>query len=116
MCCRENFRNLKKCETHSEPFPFLYSAPPGTQLHRSNWRPSLEILKRLILSGDSPLVPYEKETARLNGNDDLLKGLVKGGPGIPFANGANLGRRQELCVKGGERVTGPMLGSFVQRR
>jgi CRISPR-associated endonuclease Csn1 len=40
-------------------------------------RPALEILKRLILSGDPPEVAYEKELRKLNGNADLLKGLVK---------------------------------------
>ncbi|MBI5775514.1 MAG: hypothetical protein HZA89_17475 [Verrucomicrobia bacterium] len=40
-------------------------------------RPALEILKRLILSGDAPSVAYEKEIARLSGNTDPLKGLVK---------------------------------------
>ena len=39
-------------------------------------RPSLEILKRLILSGDAPPQAYENELARLNGNTDRLKGLV----------------------------------------
>ncbi|MGA2543215.1 MAG: type II CRISPR RNA-guided endonuclease Cas9 [Verrucomicrobiota bacterium] len=40
-------------------------------------RPSLEILKRLILSGDAPQVAHEKEMARLRGNTDPLKGLVQ---------------------------------------
>jgi len=40
-------------------------------------RPALEIVKRLILSGDTPPMAYEKEVARLNGNTDPLKGLVK---------------------------------------
>ncbi len=39
-------------------------------------RPALEILKRLILSGDPPTVAHEKELARLNGNTDSFKGLV----------------------------------------
>ena len=40
-------------------------------------RPALEILKRLILSGDTPAEAYEKEVARLNGNTAPVKGLVK---------------------------------------
>lgn len=40
-------------------------------------RPALEILKRLILSGDTPHVAHEKEVARLSGNTNPLKGLVK---------------------------------------
>jgi CRISPR-associated endonuclease Csn1 len=40
-------------------------------------RPALEILKRLILSGDTPAQAYEKEVARLNGNTNPVKGLVK---------------------------------------
>lgn len=40
-------------------------------------RPVLEILKRLILSGDTPPQAYEKEVAQLNGNTNPLKGLVK---------------------------------------
>ncbi len=39
-------------------------------------RPALEILKRLILSGDSPQAAHDKELARLNGNSDPLKGSV----------------------------------------
>jgi CRISPR-associated endonuclease Csn1 len=39
-------------------------------------RPALEILRRLILSGDAPPLAHEKEVARLNGNPDPLKGLV----------------------------------------
>jgi CRISPR-associated endonuclease Csn1 len=41
-------------------------------------RPALEILKRLILSGDAPPLAHEKEVGRLNGNTDPLKGLVPG--------------------------------------
>ncbi|HEY3762093.1 MAG TPA: HNH endonuclease domain-containing protein [Verrucomicrobiae bacterium] len=40
-------------------------------------RPALEILKRLILSGDTPIVAYEKELQNLGGNTAPLKGLVK---------------------------------------
>src|SRR5205823_5917270 len=40
-------------------------------------RPALEILKRLILSGDTPHQTFEKELQKLNGNTDPLKGLVK---------------------------------------
>jgi CRISPR-associated endonuclease Csn1 len=39
-------------------------------------RPALEILKRLILSGQSPKVFYAEELARLGGNKDPLKGVV----------------------------------------
>lgn len=39
-------------------------------------RPALEILKRLLLSGDAPPLAYEKELLRLKGNTDPLKGLV----------------------------------------
>lgn len=39
-------------------------------------RPALAILQRLILSGDSPLIAYDKEVERLAGNKDPLKGLV----------------------------------------
>ena len=40
-------------------------------------RPALEILKRLILSGDAPPTAHDKEIVRLNGNADPLKGLIK---------------------------------------
>jgi CRISPR-associated endonuclease Csn1 len=40
-------------------------------------RPALEIVKRLILSGNAPDVAYREELARLKGNTDPLKGLVK---------------------------------------
>jgi CRISPR-associated endonuclease Csn1 len=40
-------------------------------------RPALEILKRLILSGNTPDVAYQEELARLKGNTNPLKGLVK---------------------------------------
>jgi CRISPR-associated endonuclease Csn1 len=40
-------------------------------------RPALEILKRLILSGDTPSQAYEKEIARLNGNLNPMHGLVE---------------------------------------
>jgi CRISPR-associated endonuclease Csn1 len=40
-------------------------------------RPALEILKRLILSGDTPTQAYEKEVARLQENTNPVKGLVK---------------------------------------
>ncbi|HOX59254.1 MAG TPA: HNH endonuclease domain-containing protein [Candidatus Paceibacterota bacterium] len=39
-------------------------------------RPALEILKRLILSGDAPPQAHAKELARLNGNTNPLRGLV----------------------------------------
>lgn len=39
-------------------------------------RPALEILKRLILSGDAPSVAHEKELTRLGGNTNPLSGLV----------------------------------------
>jgi CRISPR-associated endonuclease Csn1 len=40
-------------------------------------RPALEILKRLILSGDTPQIAHEKELGRLKGNTNPIKGLVK---------------------------------------
>ncbi|HEV2331056.1 MAG TPA: HNH endonuclease domain-containing protein, partial [Verrucomicrobiae bacterium] len=40
-------------------------------------RPALEILKSLILSGDTPEQAYENELQKLNGNTDPLKGLVE---------------------------------------
>ncbi|HEX3799295.1 MAG TPA: HNH endonuclease domain-containing protein [Verrucomicrobiae bacterium] len=40
-------------------------------------RPALDILKRLILSGESPKHFYDAEVAELKGNTNLLKGLVK---------------------------------------
>ncbi len=39
-------------------------------------RPALEILKRLILSGDPPQAAHKQELARLGGNNDPRKGLV----------------------------------------
>lgn len=39
-------------------------------------RPALEILKRLVLSGQTPPKRYEEELRTLNGNKDPLKGLV----------------------------------------
>ena len=40
-------------------------------------RPALEILKRLILSGETPPQAHAKELVRLNGNTNPLKGLVE---------------------------------------
>ncbi len=40
-------------------------------------RPALEILKRLLLSGQKPSAFLHEEIARLNGNKDPLKGLVE---------------------------------------
>lgn len=40
-------------------------------------RPALEVLKRLILSGQKPSEFLRDELARLNGNQDPLKGLVE---------------------------------------
>jgi CRISPR-associated endonuclease Csn1 len=40
-------------------------------------RPALNILKRLILSGDTPIQACEKEIQGLNENTDPLKGLVE---------------------------------------
>jgi CRISPR-associated endonuclease Csn1 len=40
-------------------------------------RPALDILKRLILSGLSPTAFYKQEIARVMGNSDPMKGLVK---------------------------------------
>jgi CRISPR-associated endonuclease Csn1 len=39
-------------------------------------RPALQILKRLILSGESPSAAYARELAALGGNTDQRKGLV----------------------------------------
>lgn len=39
-------------------------------------RPSLEILKRLILSGETPIVAHKRELAALGGNTDPRSGLV----------------------------------------
>jgi CRISPR-associated endonuclease Csn1 len=40
-------------------------------------RPALEILQRLILSGEAPPQAHANELARLSGNTDPLKGLVQ---------------------------------------
>ena len=40
-------------------------------------RPALEILKRLILSGETPQQVHAKELAGLNGNANPLKGLIE---------------------------------------
>jgi CRISPR-associated endonuclease Csn1 len=40
-------------------------------------RPALDILKRVILSGQKPKDFYHEEVAKLNGNKNLLKGLVE---------------------------------------
>jgi CRISPR-associated endonuclease Csn1 len=40
-------------------------------------RPALEVLKRLILSGEKPSEFLKEETQHLNGNKDPLKGLVE---------------------------------------
>lgn len=62
-----------------EPLPGQYEevTEPSFSGRSRFCRPALEILKRLILSGDAPPQAYEKEAARLNGNADPLKGLVK---------------------------------------
>lgn len=39
-------------------------------------RPALKILRRLVLSGESPRVAYERELAAIGGNTDPGKGLV----------------------------------------
>jgi CRISPR-associated endonuclease Csn1 len=61
------------------PLPGQYEevAEPGFSGRSRFCRPALEILKRLILSGDTPPQAHEDELARLNGNGDPLKGLVK---------------------------------------
>ncbi len=62
-----------------EPLPGQYENVEEPRFSgRSRFcRPALEILKRLILSGDTPVQAYEKEVARLNGNTNPLKGLVE---------------------------------------
>jgi CRISPR-associated endonuclease Csn1 len=50
--------------------------PPRTAGRSRFCRPALEILKRLILSGQLPKTFYAEELARLAGNKDPLKGLV----------------------------------------
>lgn len=39
-------------------------------------RPALQILRRLILSGESPRIAYERELSAIDGNTDDRKGLV----------------------------------------
>lgn len=70
----------KRCEKlGGQPLPgqFEEVAEPSFGGRSRFCRPALEILKRLILSGDAPSVAYEKEVGRLNGNTNPLKGLVK---------------------------------------
>lgn len=50
--------------------------PPRTSGRSRFCRPALEILKRLILSGQSPESFHKSELARLGCNKDPLKGLV----------------------------------------
>jgi len=50
--------------------------PPRTAGRSRFCRPALEILKRLILSGQSPKAFHGAELAGLDGNKDPLKGLV----------------------------------------
>ncbi|MBE2179670.1 MAG: hypothetical protein IAE97_04300 [Chthoniobacterales bacterium] len=50
--------------------------PPRTGGRSRFCRPALEILKRLILSGQAPSRFHADELARLGGNADPLKGLV----------------------------------------
>jgi CRISPR-associated endonuclease Csn1 len=62
-----------------QPLPGQYEevAEPSFSGRSRFCRPALEILKRLILSGDAPPKAHAKELASLNGNTDLLKGLVE---------------------------------------
>lgn len=50
--------------------------PPRTSGRSRFCRPALEILKRLMLSGQSPISFHAEALARLGGNKDPLKGLV----------------------------------------
>jgi CRISPR-associated endonuclease Csn1 len=62
----------------AQPLPGQYEevTEPSFSGRSRFCRRALEILKRLILSGDAPPHAYEKEVARLNGNANPLKGLV----------------------------------------
>ena len=50
--------------------------PPRISGRSRFCRPALEVLKRLILSGESPQSFHDAELARLGGNKNPLKGLV----------------------------------------
>jgi CRISPR-associated endonuclease Csn1 len=62
-----------------QPLPgqFEEVAEPSYSGRSRFCRPALEILKRLILSGDRPAVAYKKEVAQINTDANPLKGLVK---------------------------------------
>ncbi len=57
--------------------PSLEVEPPKLAGRSRFCRPALEILKRLILSGQSPKTFHASEVGRLNGNADPRKGLVE---------------------------------------
>lgn len=50
--------------------------PPRTSGRSRFCRPALEVLKRLILSGETPADAHARELTALGGNTDPLKGLV----------------------------------------
>lgn len=62
-----------------QPLPGQYEevAEPSFAGRSRFCRPALELLQRLILSGDTPKLAHEKELARLNSNTNPLKGLVR---------------------------------------
>ncbi len=61
-----------------QPLPGQYEevAEPNFSGRSRFCRPALEILKRLILSGDTPPHTHEQKVARLKGNTDPMQGLV----------------------------------------
>ncbi len=70
----------KWCERFGgHPLPGLFAEVEEPRFSgRSRFcRPALEILKRLILTGDTPPQAHAKELARLNGNSTPLKGLIE---------------------------------------
>jgi CRISPR-associated endonuclease Csn1 len=66
----------KKLHGHRLPGHYEEVEEPRFSGRSRFCRPALEILKRLILSGDAPPLAHEKELARLSGNTDPLKGLA----------------------------------------
>jgi CRISPR-associated endonuclease Csn1 len=59
------------------PFSQYEIEAPKTSGRSRFCRPALDILKRLILSGQKPKDFYQAELTRLNGNMNPIKGLVK---------------------------------------
>jgi CRISPR-associated endonuclease Csn1 len=71
----------KMCESFgAQPVnPKKDEVEPPKESGRSRFcRPALEVLKRLILSGETPKEFHAAEIVRLNGNTDEQKGLVAG--------------------------------------